>query len=553
MALRLKPIKILITVAIFLLWCLCGWAAFRFRWIFPFADDWDIITPLVDHYYKTGSLSWSQIFDQHNEHRIALLKLVFFVDQVVFGGRNLFSVFVSFAAQTLSFVLIYRWIERLDFKESIKGLLQLIVAGLLFSTSNALDYSREAGIYLCYALALSSLAVLRRSVWASVLFAALASYSMGQGVWVWPCLLLFAVLERFSKRKFAIIIVVGAGVLISYFYSFEFPAHHYHPLKAGVSLTAISSFLIYFLGNCFYPVLENNSPAMGLLAIIWSLILLYKILESGKFRSRDSDFNFGLVGFVYFLGVASVAAMTRWGFGQDFALDSRYAITTIFVWVFLISLTLIVLKGKPVFRLIGLGFFGILLVPNLLGPIKGSYYLSSIKRLTAYGLSVGVYDPDLISLFYIPEQVIRYLDVYQKYDFNQLMSQSHLATDEGVEKYSKLVECEYGNIQIKPIAYHAKGIEGHSIRANLRTIDDVRMMNPRIRVFDIDGKSIGYGELQGFDTPLYWMSRGLESPVEIAILTRSPVRVGAKLFFFDHAGDQACSYVMTDKDFESNP
>src|SRR5215813_12433280 len=47
----------------------------------PFWDQWEFISPAA---------ILGRFFEQHNEHRILLTRLITLLDQTAFGGRNLF-------------------------------------------------------------------------------------------------------------------------------------------------------------------------------------------------------------------------------------------------------------------------------------------------------------------------------------------------------------------------------------------------------------------------------------------------------------------------------
>ena len=75
----------------------------------PHNDSWKTVRDLLMVTNNMEGLFGPWLWDQHNEHRILLTRLIFFLDYELFGGRgvlNIVSIFATLAFSALVFTLI---------------------------------------------------------------------------------------------------------------------------------------------------------------------------------------------------------------------------------------------------------------------------------------------------------------------------------------------------------------------------------------------------------------------------------------------------------------
>ncbi len=58
----------------------------------PFGDSWD---GTIGFYMRAMQNPWQAFFEQHNEHRLAFSRLIFFADVRYLGGRNVLSLIAN--------------------------------------------------------------------------------------------------------------------------------------------------------------------------------------------------------------------------------------------------------------------------------------------------------------------------------------------------------------------------------------------------------------------------------------------------------------------------
>jgi hypothetical protein len=114
----------------------------------PFGDQWFVIDSIAR---GNGPSSWSWLFGQHNEHRIAIPRALIWLDLVRFHGKNV-SLFVE-----IYLVLLLHWIaicyalERFtDFPTGLKRTLQGLFAFCIFHPNQNENFTWPFEISLCF-------------------------------------------------------------------------------------------------------------------------------------------------------------------------------------------------------------------------------------------------------------------------------------------------------------------------------------------------------------------------------------------------------------------
>ena len=165
----------------------------------PSSDMWS----MIDFWARPSQSTIHWLWAQHNEHRIVLSKFVLLLDYRFFRGREVFAVATAFAAQ-LSLLAALLWALRAI--AGMRGTLWRSAAAVtmfsLFTTAqweNFLGGFQAPFFFVGFFLTVGILALLhRRRVETSagagdwnyaaiaVLAGAAATYSMANGILVWP-------------------------------------------------------------------------------------------------------------------------------------------------------------------------------------------------------------------------------------------------------------------------------------------------------------------------------------------------------------------------------
>src|SRR6266508_124673 len=252
--------------------------------------------------HASGDLSLSDLFAAHNEHRIFFPRLVTLALAEPTHYDIVAQLFVTQCSLAATAALLFLALRRTAARGAL--LLLPVVAFLVFSFRQwelmLLGFSGFAFAGAFGVLALLLLTVRgRRLAFAGALGAAtVASYSMFQGLPVWPAGLLLLVLTRAGRRAWMIPTWVAAGAAewLLYFHGLRRPAGHpplsysfEHPGAAlWLSLMAFSAWMLLSItaGRAGFGVdqaLASRYASYSLLGVIGLLALVAKLwLDRGS-------------------------------------------------------------------------------------------------------------------------------------------------------------------------------------------------------------------------------------------------------------------------------
>ena len=340
----------------------------RLGWVaIPTADDWDRwISYVRDHY----SLWW--FFQEHVDHRLAAPKVLFAIDHLVFHARGWFLLVCAFCFQALTGVLLW-WIAGRAYQQGrLERLIQAaVIVACFFSAQQWKNFVwpfqvQFPMVYCAAAAALFTLwktsesssqpdseVHLRNTIrWlvVSIAMAIIATYSMVNGILVWPMLLIVALWLRMSRQWIG---TIAAGALVigtTYFY-------HWHkmsppsPLPPSERLHRAVIFGLAHLGSPTAPLAMSRSSDGARLAfaeIPGALVGLAVVVAFAMIWRRRERYNGPyalLVFYSVFLAATSVAmAYGRSGGPLLEAFSSRYLTPSYILWV------CILLIGWPLLR-----------------------------------------------------------------------------------------------------------------------------------------------------------------------------------------------------------
>jgi hypothetical protein len=300
----------------------------RFGVNIPFGDEWTFI-PFLKSFYNHED--WvSLLFNQHNEHRIVFPKLLFLVLAKLTDWDIKIEMFVSWMLCCFNFLLIWLLMRQSGIKS--KWIL-IPVAWLLFSLGQweniiwgwCLHWSLMIFGVLISIYFISKFASSRWHIIPAILCGILSSFSMNNGLLIWPLgimQLYFMNTELRSKVKYILLwAIIGISILIFYYSDYSRPSHHppwgnpfYEPLKFLYYLTAQ-------LGLELSGGLVVQAAIIGIfiLAVFFGLIFFVK----------DNKENFCQLMPIFILGLFSLLSSAaivigRMGFGLSYVIVSKY-------------------------------------------------------------------------------------------------------------------------------------------------------------------------------------------------------------------------------------
>lgn len=320
-----------------------------FAWVhyspIPYLDSW---TGYIGFYLDSESFqAW---WRQHNEHRILLSKLFFWLDLRYFAGRAVILVVLNFLLLGLAWATLVAFSRRLFPGYSVQGrwLLYCTLALMCFSWlqhDNAASPFQNQFI-AAFALPLLALYWLARAeqgrgaFWGALALGVLATFSMISGLFCLPVMAVFSLLRWGPGRRFAICLLTAVLVWGLYFSNYVKGPATDLGLRILVEHTLpFVNYMACYLGGAPAVAVDGKVPlamTMGYLGLALFAALLVNCL-----RSRRDPFCLALLGFVGYVVIsAGLTSLGRSFMGYDTALVSRYTTPALLMWAALLLLSL---------------------------------------------------------------------------------------------------------------------------------------------------------------------------------------------------------------------
>jgi len=409
-------------------------------WVFndyrpvPIMDEWSIIHAWVNAETGSGS-AWLAAHHQHNEHRILVPRLFFFTDLKFFGGFGLFTLVILLLAHTLHTVVLTRVVfQTLPFNIYWKTAVTGFLFTLMFSTVqlNNLIWPFQIqiiGVFLfgtvTFLLLLkpqsssirTNLIIRTRHFLLGLISAMLASFTMSNGLLVWPVGLLLGVHRKWSAKKLAVFFFSGCLVWWLYLKDYESGVPFSRlldqlPEKAW-SLIQYSAVL---LGTPLSPEWPDLALVIGMFGILimTSFGILFVIDRKHVYFTTTGSRLFICLA-VFCLTTALVTGIGRLDLGIRQATTNRYGTAAVLFWIAAIGtlVTVDVRELKSRIRLDAVAVFLAIfsLIHVLTYQVKlDDYSRDWINRKQAGVTSIlaGVVDLKYLTrLFPTPDRILR--------------------------------------------------------------------------------------------------------------------------------------------------
>jgi len=325
----------------------------------PFEDEWSE-TAALKGFAHVPTLAY--LFSQHNEHRVALPRLILWVSTAIAHGDLRCAMAVTLAVAILNSILAMVLLQRTLPDGQPWQVWWLAINLLILSPVQYHNWfwAFQVAFYLPIAGLLAGLVVIEvlpdgwRQTLLCMLLAVLAAFSMTNGLLVAVLLPLVMLVRRpgFSRARLLAwgVFVVGLG--LGYFHAWHWVIGHTEPHWCiGHPLAAACFFLVFLSAGLGWGHGVWLPMVIGALLLgLWLIPLGYVVWhrQPGKLLPKASPW-LAVGGFA----LAS-AAMTTWGragFGLEQAGESRYTTTALLLVVAAVGLWPMVLATLPARRL----------------------------------------------------------------------------------------------------------------------------------------------------------------------------------------------------------
>lgn len=333
----------------------------------PYWDMWD---GTLNFFLRIRGGDSSLWLAQHNEHRILLSRLLFWLDYTLFDGLSYFLIIVNYILMAFAIFLFWQF-SRLqthsdtglkpansdstdDHPTSVLLFSFFVLAWLSqWMQWENLAWGFQSQFFLAQSLPLAAFYCLAASALqrqSSLFFAGtlilgiLSLFTMANGVIALPLLTLAALIMRVSWLRVALLATCTALGLLFYFWDYQTPGSHasildtlrYQPIQ-------LLEYVALYLGSPFFALAgegRNGLIAAGLSG--GALILLSAVRLFMEIKARKiNPVTIALLGYLLYLGGTAVGTGTgRVVFGVAQAVSFRYTTPALMAWAALLLLYL---------------------------------------------------------------------------------------------------------------------------------------------------------------------------------------------------------------------
>ena len=317
----------------------------------PYWDQWgDLITG------RHVTLTW--LFSQHNEHRLAVPRLVFWADKVLAHETNALDLAVGLAIQGVLAWQLIGLARQIGLARRSETLLATaLITAVLFSAIQWENFTwgyqiQFFGVDLA---AVATFLVLARyeppgwlSLTAVIILEAIAAFTLSNGLLVAFCAVGMAVRLGYRPRHIVILGIAAITLAFAYLYGYHSPSYHSDPLETIFKIGAVLAYAATELGT----PLESLMPVEGIDLAIWLgaaglLLFVIAALSSPRPATRNGRADLAFVTIMAFVVATTlITALGRLRFGLEQAHAVRYATPVMLFWLSLILLGLSRLRGS---------------------------------------------------------------------------------------------------------------------------------------------------------------------------------------------------------------
>lgn len=374
---------------------------------------WDMWPGYLEFYMRTLNGDTTAWWSQHNEHRIVLSRLLFWIDLRIFDGTSWFLILANYLLAFATWItlcvisksvlqgdklatsrtiyagvtlaLIFSWIQKDNLtwafqSQMFAGTLLPMLAFMLFYQANITTGKRSTLYFI-----------------GSLVAGTIASGTMMNGLAVLPIMVVLGMLLRAPKAKLGLVVTLAIAISILYLWGANRSSSFFRSLLEQ-PLDVLKFFLAY-VGAPAHFIFQDELAA----AIIAGTIIILGLLSAvftGLRKSIDNKAVYVVLAISLYLTLSCLAvAGSRIGWGVAYAFTSRYMTTVLALWAAMMLLLLHYCstwhRGQIFVLLLFLAITAALVPIQLVALRKDSGALAE-RLVAALALELGVRDESQI-------------------------------------------------------------------------------------------------------------------------------------------------------------
>lgn len=397
----------------------------------PFWDMWG--ATLGFYVSVTDGASWLW-WAQHNEHRIVLSRLLFWLDYELFGGLSVFLLVMNYIIVALSVLLFWRISrDRLADEPERRTLLFFTTCFLIawlyqWMQHENLAWAFQSQFFLAQLLPLSAFYWLHRAAananaygvfLGACLLGVASAGTMANGILALPLMAVYALITRMRLWQLLVLVLLSMATLALYFHDYQSPAYHGSVTDALLRQPLqVSHFVLLYLGTPFFNLLGRGDIG-GVVAVASSVFMAtiaLLFLVRGAKNPQHHTLVLALVfGIIYLAGTALGTAAGRVSFGVLQAVSFRYTTPALMAWACVLLLLLPSLWHKsqryPRQTIAGAIVILGLMLNSQWQAVKPQHQLVFDRELAGLALALGIEDEaQILNVFEMTPDLMRIVD-----------------------------------------------------------------------------------------------------------------------------------------------
>ncbi len=472
---------LLMLVAAVVFWMVAILGTLRFYSPVPFNDMWD---GYLDFYIKANAGDGGAWWRTHNEHRIVLSRIFFWIDLSWFKGSVWFLLVVNYILVALScFIFWVTLRERLSKNYRILGLF-IVIWLISWAQHENLTWGFQSQFILAQLLPLVAFFMLHKATDKDVIFnryfvgacffGVLSLGSMANGMIALPLMTAYAIIARLGWKRITILASLSCIGLLAYLYDYATPSQHG---SIGSSIRenpiGVILYVLTYIGGPFFHITGGRLGGIILAQVAGGILILVSACMAWMaLRSAErSTLELALLFFILYIGGTALGtAGGRLIFGLDQALAPRYSTPSLMAWAALFVLLapkLATSTDKLRWQLwVPLSALILAMFPLQLKAWNSSNQLVFETNLAGLAVALGVHDQSQISRMHPATQVV--------------MSIGQAASDKGLSYFSRT---EFKDIN-KHIGKRLDGFSGifKVCQGHIESIQSIEGINNYLRV-----------------------------------------------------------------------